>query len=217
MNPDGLSRLRQGVYRLLGAGTSHPTRELVAVAEATPLLLDELGLFDFSYAADLVDACGLIAQSDFELLAIEYVTLFEAGVTGIAYPAFESAYRADARTGQTAELVAEVRRTVLRYGLTLDEAKRDMIDHIGTELEIMAMLCRRESQRRREGKPTIKALMQQDEFLREHLLSWAPGYAMSVGRVEGHPVYSAIAKALAAFLEDERQLVPLLLAGERSD
>lgn len=189
----------------------------MAVAEATPVVLDEFGLFDFSYAGELVEACELIAGSDFDNLAVEYVALFEAGVSGVACPAHESAYRADPRTGQVAELVADLRRTVLRYGLALDEAKRDMIDHIGTELKIMAQLCRRESDNRDRRRPLEGALGQQDEFLREHLLLWAPAYAERVRQAERHPVYSTIANALVAFLEDERQLVPLLLAGERGE
>lgn len=216
MNPEDLSRLRQGVYRLLGAGLSRPTADLLETAVAAPALLDEMGLFDFSYAGDLIEACEALGEADLEGLSISYATMFETGVAGAAGPPHESAFRADARTGQVAEVVAELKRTVLRFGLQLEEAHGDMVDHIGTELEIMAALCRREGERRSQDRSVDRVLAQQWEFLEDHLLAWAPAYAQRVTESEGDAAYISVASALVAFLADERQLVPLLLATEES-
>lgn len=216
MKPGNRTRLRQGVYRLLGAGVSRPTPDLLATATAAPSLFDEMGLFDFSYAGDLVDACEALGGADLEALSIAYATMFETGVAGAAGPPHESAFRADPRTGQVAAIVAELKRTVLRFGLQLEDAGGDMVDHIGTELEVMALLCGRETRRRAASQPVDRVLAQQREFLEEHVLAWAPAYAQRVIDSRGHVAYTAVASALVSFLADERQLVPSLLATAES-
>ena len=214
MNPEHLSRLRQGVYRLLGAGVSRPTSDLIETASAAPGLFDEMGLFDFAYAGDLVDACEALGAAGLEGLSVAYATMFETGVAGAACTPHESAFRADARTGQVAEVVAELKRTVLRFGLQLEDAQRDMVDHLGTELEVMASLCRREGERRSQDRSVDRVLAQQMEFLEDHLLVWAPAYAQRVIESKDHAAYTAVASALVSFLADERQIVPFLLATE---
>lgn len=214
MNPEDLSRLRQGVYRLLGAGVSRPTTALLETAATAPALFDEMGVFEFSYAAELLDACQALGDADLERLSIAYATMFETGVAGAACTPHESAFRADARTGEVAAVVAELKRTVLRFGLQLADAQGDMVDHIGTELEIMASLCRREAEHRSQDRSVGRVLAHQREFLEGHLLAWAPAFAQRVIESQSHAAYSAVASALVAFLADEQQLVPFLLVTE---
>lgn len=210
MTLQDLSRLRQGVYRLTSAGLSYPTPELMTTAAGALPVFDGLGLFDYAFAPDLADATVALGESDIEELSIAYVSLFEAGVGGATCPPYEAAHRVNSRTGGVAELQSQLKRSILGYGLKLDDRFGDMVDHVATELNIMAMLCRRESERRTAGRSPANVIANQTEFLRNHILTWIPMLAGMVHAAERHPAYTALAAALRSFLAHERQVVPLL-------
>lgn len=210
MTIEGLSRLRQGIYRLTSAGLSHPTPELITTAAGALPIFDGLGLFDYAFAPDLADATVVLGESDIEELSIAYVSLFEAGVGDAACPPYEAAHRANSRTGGVAELQSQLKRSILGYGLKLDDRFGDMVDHAATELDIMAMLCRRESEMRTAGRSRASVIANETEFLRNHILTWIPMLAGMVHVAARHPAYTALAVALRSFLAHERQLVPLL-------
>jgi TorA maturation chaperone TorD len=207
-----LSRLRQGVYRLLGAGFSYPTTETVEAAGGAIAVLEELGLFDYAFAVDLAEATSSLAAAELTELEVAFVALFEAGVAGAACPPHESAYRSNARTGEVAGLRSELKRTILRFGLDLDDDSQDMVDHVATEMFVMAMLCRRESELHASTRPFGRVMSSQSEFLNDHILLWVPQFAGMVQARRPNPTYEALAAAIRSFLIHENQIVPLLKA-----
>ena len=209
MNLEQAARLRQGVYRFLSLGFAYPTSELIETASGALDVLDGQGLFNFAFALDVAEAIDAVALASLDELEVSYIALFEAGVGGAVCSPHESAHRADPRLGEVAELQAEIRRTYLRFGLSLHGISRDMVDHIAVELDVMALLCRREAEG--WGGDPSRAIRHQRELLDEHLLRWAPSLAGRVGRAQGHPAYTSLGLALDSFLNHERQWVPKLL------
>ena len=211
MNLERLSRLRQGVYRLAGAGFAYPTDDLIAAAAGSASVLDGFGLFEFSFGPAVARAGEALAESDSIEIEAAYLSLFEAGVGGAACAAEESVHRADPRTGGTAEILAELTRAYSRYGLKVDAIGSRSVDHISTEMSVMAMLCAQEAACHLADRPFGRVIRYEADFLGDHILRWVPSFARMVEESERHPAYSALAAAVRAFLSHERQLVPLIV------
>lgn len=176
-------------------------------------IFEDLGIFDFAFAADVAIAAEELSGADIEELSVAYVALFEAGVAGAACPPYESAYRSDPRTGQVAHLQSDLKRSILRYGLRIHDGSQDLVDHVATEMHVMAMLCRREAEVHATDRPADRAASHQEEFLNNHLFLWVPAFARRVGQIDRHRAYTALAVATRAFLAHERQMLPLLAHG----
>lgn len=213
MNLANVSRLRQGVYRLAGAGFAYPSDELIAAAAGTVKVLEPLGLFEFSFGPAVATAVETLAVADMDTLTAAYVSLFEAGVGGAACPAQESGHLGDARTGDVAKLQAELRQTYSSYGLTVGGVAA--VDHISTEMHVMALLCAQEAECHISGRPFAEVVNNQANFLTAHVLRWVPGFATMVESAQRHPAYSALSAATRAFIIHERQLIPMLLDTSR--
>ncbi|MDH3305918.1 MAG: molecular chaperone TorD family protein [Acidimicrobiia bacterium] len=212
MSLERLSRLRQGIYRLAGAGFSHPSAELIGAARWTLPVLDDLGLFDYSFAPTVGEALQELAKANLADLSIAYVALFESGVAGASCPAAESAYLSNSRTGDVPELQSELRRTYARYGLDTGEISADLIDHVATQMHVMAMLCSKEAALHAADEPFGRSVSDQTELLTKHILRWIPAFASDVRSTDRHAAYAALATAVESFLAHERQIVPLLVA-----
>ncbi len=211
MTIESLSRLRQGIYRFVGAGFSHPTPDLIAAAGGTMELFDTLDIFDYSFAPDIADAISEVAQADLAELSVAFVAIFEAGVGGVSCPPFETAYVGNPRTGDVATLQSDLKRAYLRFGLNPKSVSSGEVDHISTELHVMARLCALTADGDSTDRSAGRVLAYQSEFLDMHLLVWAPEFVAKVASVDRHPVYTSLSRGLASFLAHERQLVPRLV------
>ncbi|MEE9568792.1 MAG: molecular chaperone TorD family protein, partial [Candidatus Binatia bacterium] len=88
-------------------------------------------------------------------------------------------------------------------------------DHVAVELEFMSFLCDQEAKawegrRLSEG---IGALKHQAKFLDQHLTLWFPAFARGVIRKNGSEIYTAVTRAIQAFVAHDSDLVKAL--GER--
>jgi len=93
------------------------------------------------------------------------------------------------------------------FGFRVDYEKARVLgpDHIGVELEFMAMLAAAEDKAKRAGDREAAATLarRQREFLGEHLLRFAPLYLINVAEQARTPFYKDAAKlALEFMLED---------------
>ena len=91
------------------------------------------------------------------------------------------------------------------FRVDLDRARALSPDHIGIELEFMKMLVEAEEKARaHEDEEAIKQLQrEQRDFLRYHLLQFAPMYLINVAEQARTPFYKDAAKlALEFLLED---------------
>jgi TorA specific chaperone len=87
----------------------------------------------------------------------------------------------------------EMARLLRDAGLVLNDALREMPDHIAIQLNLMAELVERE----KVGLPTPVA---SDEFLRRHLLSWTLPFATRIEAMPDPGPYAVFARALCRFL-----------------
>jgi TorA maturation chaperone TorD len=142
---------------------------------------------------------------------VAYVTLFEAGVGGAVCSPYESAHLGDSRTGEVAQIQADLKRTYLRYGLRVDEGSAGMIDHVATEMNVMAALCDLAADRASADRTFDRIALNQLEFLSDHLLKWVPQFTAKIQAANRHRFYTALAEAVHSFLEHERQLLPLMV------
>ncbi|NND73789.1 MAG: hypothetical protein HKN44_02180 [Ilumatobacter sp.] len=211
MSLQRLARLREGIYRFVSAGFSYPTTELLEVAAGTVPVLDDLGLFDYAFALPVVEAAQTLADTDLDDLRVAHAALFEAGVGGAACSPHATTYLADPRTGGVARMQSELRAAYRRLGFGDDLGPGDMVDHVATEIEALARLCAAEVRTRDDGGDPAHALYQQLDFLVIHLAPWIPVFTRQVAAVDRDRAYSALATALHAFVEHDRELLRALL------
>jgi TorA maturation chaperone TorD len=99
------------------------------------------------------------------------------------------------------------------FRVQLDKARAVSPDHIGIELEFMYMLASSEFKALEEGdKETACELAKiQRDFLRDHLLQWAPMFLQNVKAETGTPFYfDAASLALEFMLSDYEYLNELI-------
>jgi TorA maturation chaperone TorD len=200
VNPDQLRLLREGIYRFTGLGFSYPTAELIDTAAATVPILDDLGLFDYAFALPVAEAAEGLAEAELSELERAYSALFAAGVSGPACSPHLTTYVANARTGEVARVQSELRSTYRRFGIGDAISDGDSVDHIATELEAMARLC-----------GDASSVGRQHEFFTSYLEPWIPQFSNRVREIDWHYCYTALATSLHAFVEHERDLIPLLM------
>ena len=205
---DDLHRLRQGSYRLLAAGFDEVAEDFLAIAGDSLAELEGIGLFDYAFGPQLADALVCFAGSDPRELRAAHVELFEIGVRGEVCSLHESAHLGNPRTGETARILAGLCERYGRLGIPATPVG-SRLDHLSTELGAMAALC---SASVGCSEDQLAALLRhQAEFARDHVLRWAPGLARQLVEIAHHPAYSALGSAALAFLEHERQHLPMLV------
>jgi len=147
-------------------------------------------------------------------LAVDYARVFlGAGLREKegAHP-YESVYTSPERL-----VMQEARDKVLELyreeGLGRSETVVEPEDHLSLELEFMNHLCRqtRHALGAGDGPGVLKYLHKQQEFLREHLLSWVPAFADDVQRFACEDFYPAVAKITTGYLRLEQELIADLI------
>jgi putative dimethyl sulfoxide reductase chaperone len=136
-----------------------------------------------------------------ENAAEEYIELF-IGPHSPRINAYESVYL----TGRLFDRpLAEIRTILKALGIEKVDDYSEPEDSLAFELEAMRWLV---------GKQTAAAdpddekhwLQREADFLREHLLIWAPACAQDIERAKGAHFYRGVALVLRGFLELERAL-----------
>ncbi len=150
---------------------------------------------------------GLEGTGELEALGgADRAAVFDADFTALtvvnAVP-YESFYRRDDAQVE-AGAANPVAQFFTRYGFEVDLAAARAVapDHLGIELELMAELCRREHEAASDGQAAyaeqIRAV--ERDFLRQHLLAWAPVYLLAVERTAKTALYREGAAAALEFL-----------------
>lgn len=187
---------RVACYILLAQGLAYPhdafpdeLRQLVDVLSASedahPLANE---LVDLS--AGLEDAAGL----SLDVLQGEHTGLFVNNLPHVPCPPYESAYRENTLVG---EATASVSRTYREWGL---EVQDEFADYAGAELEFMAFAIRLSSE-----DADTETIPTQQAFLRDHLLSWMPKFALDIQNAAKLSMYHSLGRLLALFLSLENE------------
>lgn len=204
------TRLRQGLYRLAGAGFLPPERARIEQIGPSVVLLCQYGLQSFVFATPWQDLALASEEVRIEALAGSYNATFEAGSAGC--PPVESAFTADPAPGSSAALHAELKRTYLRAGLRPETLFAGLVDHLAVELEVMAALCAQELEayQRQDASRADRVLAQQRSFLGDHLAGWFPAFNTRLqATATAHSFYQALGRAVHAFILHDRELLDL--------
>lgn len=121
---------------------------------------------------------GLAAGADNEELVWEYRRLF-TGPGHLPAPPWGSVYT-DRECVVFGEATVALRAWMRRVGVARTTDERTPEDHIGLMLALLAYLA--------EERPELV-----DEYLRDHLLTWAPHYLEALEAAAGHPFYQGLA------------------------
>jgi len=124
--------------------------------------------------------------------AWEHTRLFEGA---IACPITETAYIRRSKGAILADVAAFHRA----FGLALDPAAHEKADHLGAELELLAMLLVMEHLATVDGDEERRAITTAAirAFAMDHLNEWIHGFTARLGATAAHPFHAA----LAAFID----------------
>ncbi len=175
--------------------------ERLEVLRAGGAYLDEMEPQAFAFGRSWDNFAGVLGGDlDLEELGVEYVRLFASGVDGALSPPTESYYRAQARGGAVAEIVADLQAEYRVLGLAVTGS--EPADHITSELEVMSVLCGREAAAW-DNAAEMEALRQirlEEAFLRRHPAQWVPAFARKARRAARHRFYDAVVDAIHALV-----------------
>lgn len=194
---------RSLIYEALALGFCAPGREVAerlaspqgstALAEAACLIDVELGELVRELARD---------PREVEHLPLRFRLLFGHTSRG-PVPPYETEYGTDALFLQPQEM-ADIAGFLRAFGLVLERAQHQRVDHIACECEFLSFLCRKEAYALEQGDEDMleQTCRAQRLFLRDHLGRFGPAVGHKLAR-EGEGFYGALGKVCAAFLEGE--------------
>ena len=121
-------------------------------------------------------------------------------------PPYESFYREQRLSGQTS---ADVYRFYCRLGVTLPEGWTESPDYLGVEIDFMRLLCQGEEEAWLNHQPekALEFLRTSDDFLKDHLLKWAPSFFEKMVEMAGLDFYRGLARLTNGFLRVDLRLV----------
>lgn len=157
----------------------------------------------FSIAApglgeDLTLAALRDAGDDDEALAIEYTRLFDVGASGPPCPLFGGLY-----DGARMKTMEEVIRFYEHFGLKTSQARRELPDHLATELEFLHFLSFSEAEALAAGADPEPFRRAQRDFLARHPAKWVPELLQRIEQHQSMGYFYELILQLNRFLEHE--------------
>lgn len=197
-----LAAARSRTYQLLGAAFAFPDQDFFVAAR------------DASFAGAVAEACrGLPHQlGDPERLRIddadgsylefesEYIRLFDLGPAGPPCPLYGGLYGG----GDRMKVMEDATRFYNFFQLRLASDRRELPDHITTELEFLHYLTFREAQVCQDGGNPGSLRRAEHDFLARHLCKWVPQLHARVEKQTTHPFFPALTGFAAQFLDRDR-------------
>lgn len=94
----------------------------------------------------------------------------------------------------------EMEEVMKQHGVAVDAKLNEPADHIAIELDLLGNLIIRSNELEQE-RHLEEAFVEQEKFIRQYILSWAPQFAEKCQKLDDFGFYSAIATLTVAFLE----------------
>jgi TorA maturation chaperone TorD len=160
------------------------TSEQVAGQVLPPLIKRGLNIIN-----SWLEKCGS-ASSEIAALETEFTRLFRGlGREKSPPPPYESVYLDNGLLyGLTTQLVADIYR---RFRITVKD--NEPPDYIGMELDFMRSLCEREATARQSQDNVREIITAENDFLKEHLLTWVPTFCENIRRSDIILFYTGLA------------------------
>lgn len=200
---------RSAMYEALALALAYPTPTLrgrLDDAIADLLELPEVG--EAGYTGDLTRMHDALAASDMETLAAEHNHLFEHSAVSSPY---ETEYEPDPFA--KARQLADIAGFYTAFGMSVSTTRPTLQDFLGTELEFMSYLARKEAYAavrnwKHRRQLTVDA---ERSFLHDHLGRWEKAVckdvtdhtAVEADTNSAAPFFGAAASLCVQFVEDE--------------
>jgi TorA maturation chaperone TorD len=119
-----------------------------------------------------------------------------------AVPAYETQYGNDTLFGQPREL-SDIGAFVAAFGLTVDPARHERVDHVSCECELMCFLAAKEAYALEHRDDAMRSIVADAEkrFLREHLGRFAPAFGERLRRTDPQGFLGTMGSVLRRFVE----------------
>ncbi len=147
---------------------------------------------------EAIDEINTASHDELEGLLWDYTRLF-IGPYKLPCPPWESVYTSPKRL-MMQDAADQVMKLYREAGLSI-ETPDIMPDHIGAELNFLALLLRK-SHSEAEGQEELQRIT--DNFLNEHILKWLPDFTRDMENAAETRTYRALARVT-------RNLVDLIL------
>lgn len=143
-------------------------------------------------------------------LAVDYARVFlgAGNYDKITAPPYESVF-----TSENNLLMQEARDGAVafyrREGVSLPQDNTTPEDHLGYELEFMAILIEKFSQELNETNmaEAQRLLQAQEEFFSQHLENWLPTFSLAIDKHAKTDFYRGVACLVRGYIQTEREIL----------
>ncbi|MFO0983334.1 MAG: molecular chaperone TorD family protein [Planctomycetota bacterium] len=198
---------RSVMYATLAAAFRPPTVEGGERLEGSrPLLLDAARAIDGRAGRPGLTLLvqELVASlSGWKDLVVAHQRLFGHTAHG-AVPPYETEY-GHAEAFQQSQDLADIAGFYRAFGLTLEPARRERIDHVSVECEFLSFLCCKEARELQSGDAACctEVRKAQKLFLRDHLGRFGRSFARALAKAASHPFHRHAGQLCFEFLTAE--------------
>ena len=198
---------RAMLYQTLSLGFLAPSTETLSrlrATEAGDILSEAAAALDPENEYRLPALAAAVAQShdlhDPEILTNNFAVLFGHTARGVA-PPYETEYGKDAPFLQPQEL-SDIGGFFGAFGLALDAACHERVDHISCECEFMSFLCVKEMYafEHDEEETLGETRKAQRLFLRNHLGQFASTFGRKLAREDPLGFYGRLGNLCVSFI-----------------
>jgi DMSO reductase family type II enzyme chaperone len=192
---------RSRMYRLLAGAFAFPEEAFHQAALDGEFLSEVLEIAaGLPYPLPLAESEPLPAvlggaPADYLEFQSEYMRLFDVGLPRPPCSLFGGLY-----LGSRRAVMEEVTRFYNHFGLSLGGERRELPDHITTELEFMHFLTFQEVSALQRGQDRGPYLRAQRDFLQRHLARWVPQVAALAEKQSAMPFFLGLVRLSEAFL-----------------
>lgn len=189
---------RGALYEVLAGGFCPPTPSTVSrllSPEAAEVLAEAAAVLDAAWETDLrgyVHRLSAYGEQALPLLQASFGRLFGHIVRG-PVPPYETEYGDDSLFLPIQEM-SDLGGFVQAFGLTLNAAAHERLDHISSECEfLMFLACKEAYALERDDVPMQQQVQHATRlFLRDHLGRWAPAFGYRLVREDQGGFYGAL-------------------------
>lgn len=197
--------MRSDAYRGLAMSYDHPVEGLGDILKK---LESKLAALASDAITPLIMACSTLHdESALEDIQVEHARLF-VGPYSLPSPPYGSVYM----EGERMVMGPSTMDALERYraaGLKLSQRFKDAPDHISAELEFMYFLILKEiDSLQKEDIPEARNwILQQRDFLRDHIGFWLPRFEHTVKQHSKLDFYSHLAEVTRIFILEDLQVL----------
>ena len=198
------------MWEALALGFRAPTRETVARLasdEGAQALADAAAVLDAQGGTDLASRARGLARTGVwdrpPLLENSFRHLFGHTARGPVSP-YETEYGEDSLFLPAQEM-ADLAAFYRAFGLTLNAAAHERLDHISCQCEFLLILARKEAYAYQQGDHSLLDETRRASrlFLRDHRGRWAPAFGRILAQADRDGFYGVLGDLCRAFVTQE--------------